>query len=144
LTGYAPESVHVDRIYRTLLEPSRPVEKEVLESADYLEEDPAQMSVKKKRSRLEKMRKFGAQLRESLDSRNENERIERVMTKLANTSQTAIAQTFLVMNLPTWLRQVFCVVFCPEPKTTPVYGFVIIKSYNLANLIPAQLMFQPA
>jgi hypothetical protein len=48
------------------------------------------------------------------------------MTKLANTSETAIAITFVVMNLSTWLRQVFFVVFCPESKTTPVYGFVII------------------
>jgi IS5 family transposase len=144
LTGYEPESVHVDRIYRTLLEPSGPVEKEVLESADHLEEDPPQMSLKKKRSRLEKMRKFGVQWRETLESRNEDERLERVMTKLANTSQTAIGQTFLVMNLSTWLRQVFCVVFCPEAKTTPVDGFVITKSYNLVNLRPAQLMFQPA
>jgi IS5 family transposase len=101
LTGYEPESVHVDRIYRTLLEPSRPVEKEVLESADYLEEDSPQMSVKKKRSRLEKMSKLGVQWRESLESRNEDERLEGVMTKLANTSQTAIGQTFLVMNLST-------------------------------------------
>jgi hypothetical protein len=102
------------------------------------------MSLKKKRSRLEKMRKFGVQWRETLESRNKDERLERVMTKLANTSQTAIGQTFLVMNLSTWLRQVFCVVFCPEAKTTPVDGFVIIKSYNLVNLRPAQLMFQPA
>jgi hypothetical protein len=55
------------------------------------------------------------------------------MAKLANTSETAIAITFLVMNLSTWLRQVCCVVFCQESKTTPVYGFVIIKNNNLAN-----------
>lgn len=35
-TGSDPESVHVDRIYRTLLEPSGRVEKEVLESANHL------------------------------------------------------------------------------------------------------------
>jgi len=56
------------------------------------------------------------------------------MTKLANTSETAIAITFLVMNLSTWLRQVFFVVFCQESKTTPVYGFVIIQTYQLAKL----------
>ena len=83
-------------------------------------------------------------MRESLESRNEDERLGPVMTKLANTSQTAIAQTFLVMNLSTWPRQVFWVVFCPETKTTPVYGFVITKSYNLENLRQTQIMFQPA
>jgi IS5 family transposase len=56
------------------------------------------------------------------------------MTKLANTSETAIAITFLVMNLSTWLRQVFFVVFCQESKTTPVSGFVIIQTYQLAKL----------
>ena len=63
------------------------------------------------------------------------------MTKLTNTSETAIAITYLVMNLSTWLRQVFCVVFCQESKTTPVYGFVIIKNNNLVKLAPDKLMF---
>jgi hypothetical protein len=31
------------------------------------------------------------------------------MTKLSHTSETAIAITFLVMNLSTWLWRVFCV-----------------------------------
>jgi hypothetical protein len=60
------------------------------------------------------------------------------MTKLANTSETAIAITFLVMNLSTWLRQVFCVVFCQEAKITPVYRFVIIKSYTA---VPAVMKY---
>jgi len=66
------------------------------------------------------------------------------MTKLANTSETAIAITFLVMNLSTWRRQVFFVVFCQESKTTPVYGFVIIQSYQLAKLRQYRLMFERA
>ncbi len=55
--------------------------------------------------------------------------LNRVMAKLKNTSQTAIAITFLVMNLSTWLRRVFCVFFCRCPKTTPFSGLIIIKSY---------------
>jgi len=38
--------------------------------------------------------------------------------------------TFLVMNLSTWLRRVFCVFLCHKPKITPIYGLMIIKSYN--------------
>ncbi len=38
--------------------------------------------------------------------------LDRVMAKLSNTSETAIAITFLVMNLVTLLRQVFCLLFC--------------------------------
>ncbi|MEG4632220.1 hypothetical protein QUB56_21940 [Microcoleus sp. AR_TQ3_B6] len=53
---------------------------------------------------------------------------------MVNSTYAAIAQTFSIVNLSTWLRQVFCVVFCQEPKTTPVDGFVITKSYNLVNL----------
>ncbi len=33
------------------------------------------------------------------------------MAKLTQTSETAMAITFLVMNLSTWLRRVFCA-FC--------------------------------
>ena len=37
--------------------------------------------------------------------------LNRVMAKLSNTSSTAIAITFLVMNLSTWLRRVFLCIF---------------------------------
>jgi hypothetical protein len=39
--------------------------------------------------------------------------LDRVMAKLDNTSQTAIAIAFLVMNLSTLLRRVFFCVFMP-------------------------------
>jgi hypothetical protein len=40
--------------------------------------------------------------------------LNRVMAKLPNTSQTAIAITFLVINLSTLLRQVFCLFLCSQ------------------------------
>ena len=55
------------------------------------------------------------------------------MAKLDNNSGTAIAIIFLVMNLSTWLRRVFCGFLCHKPKITPVYGSVTIKSYNWAS-----------
>ena len=39
--------------------------------------------------------------------------LNRVMAKLSNTSSTAIAITFLVINLSTWLHRVFLCVFMP-------------------------------
>jgi hypothetical protein len=42
--------------------------------------------------------------------------LNRVMTKLPHTSETAIAITFLVMNLSTLLRQVFCLFLCRKPN----------------------------
>ena len=63
------------------------------------------------------------------------------MTKLDNTSETAIAITFLVMNLSTWLRRVFCVFLCQKPKITPIYGSMIIKSYKWASYSQQKVMF---
>jgi transposase, IS5 family len=70
--------------------------------------------------------------------------LNRVMTKLDNTSQTAIAITFLVMNLSTWLRRVFCVFLCHQPKNTPIYGLKIIKSYKWASCSQQKVMFRRA
>ena len=67
--------------------------------------------------------------------------LNRVMAKLDNTSQTAIAITFLVMNLSTWLRRVFCIFFCRFLKTMPGYGSMIIKNYILASYKNKKLCF---
>jgi len=66
------------------------------------------------------------------------------MAKLDNTSQTAIAITFLVINLSTWLRRVFCVFLCQKPKITPIYGSMIIKSYKWASYSQQKVMFRRA
>ena len=66
------------------------------------------------------------------------------MTKLDNTSETAIAITFLVMNISTWLRRVFCVFLCHKPKITPIYGSMIIKSYTWASYSQPKVMFRRA
>jgi hypothetical protein len=64
------------------------------------------------------------------------------MAKLENTSGTAIAITFLVMNLSTWLRRVFCVFLCQKPKTTPIYWSVITKNYNWTSYRKQKIMFR--
>jgi hypothetical protein len=56
--------------------------------------------------------------------------LNRVMAKLDNTSGTVIAITFLVMNLATWWRRVFCVFLCLFGKRTPVFLGEIIYSYT--------------
>jgi IS5 family transposase len=61
------------------------------------------------------------------------------MTKLDNTSETAIAITFLVMNLSTWLRRVFGVFLCRTGKTTPVFGVNIISNYTWRKLTQERL-----
>ena len=90
---------------------------------------PKEVSVQKKKQAAydEKIRnaiegKFGqAKRRFSLN---------RVMAKLPNTSQTAIAITFLVMNLSTALKRLFCTFFCRFSDNTHILGLFIIISYR--------------
>jgi hypothetical protein len=66
------------------------------------------------------------------------------MAKLDNTSGTVIAITFLVMNLATWWRRVFCVFLCLFGKRTPVFGLNIIYNYNWVESMPKKLIFNSA
>jgi hypothetical protein len=105
-TGFSPESIHVDRIYRRQENRTWCKERGIRMSGTPLGRPPKNISKEKKKQALsdERIRnliegKFGeAKRRFSLD---------RVMAKLSNTSQTAIAITFLVMNLSALLRQAF-------------------------------------
>jgi hypothetical protein len=67
--------------------------------------------------------------------------LARIMAKLDKTSQTAIAITFLVMNLSTWWGRVFCVFLCHSGKTMPVFGFNIICAYISLKLRQETLIF---
>ena len=105
-----PESVHVDRIYRTRSNRTFCKEKGIRISGPPLGRPPAFVSDEKKKQAREDERirnaiegKFGVSKRRFS--------LNRVMAKLPHTSQTAIAITFLVMNLSTLLRQFF-VFFC--------------------------------
>jgi hypothetical protein len=61
-------------------------------------------------------------LRESSVKESEDLPSALVMAKLPNTSRTAIAITFLVMNLSTGLKRFLCGVLCLFAKTTLVSG----------------------
>jgi hypothetical protein len=63
------------------------------------------------------------------------------MTKLDNTSGTAIAITFLVMNLSTWWRRVFCFFLCLSGKTMPIFGLNIICAYIFLKMRQEKLLF---
>lgn len=129
-TGYYPESVHVDKIYRTRDNRAWCKERGIIMSGPPLGRPPANVSKEKKKQDLEseKIRnhiegKFGqAKRRFSLG---------RVMAKLANTSLTAIAITFLVMNLSTQLSRLFYRFLCLFLKTKPFLQLPIIQNYSL-------------
>lgn len=119
-TGAYPESVHVDKIYRTRSNRAFCKERGIRISGSPLGRPPANLSREKKKQALEDERirnaiegKFGISKRRFS--------LNRVMAKLPHTSETAIAITFLVMNLSTLLRQFF-VFFCAENKITPFSG----------------------
>ncbi len=57
----------------------------------------------------------------------------RVMAKLPHTSQTAIAITFLVMNLSSLLRQGKGIFFGLQTLSTPFLGATINSGYNWGN-----------
>ena len=102
--GYYPESVHVDKIYRTRENRAWCKERGIRISGPKLGRPTKNVSKQDKQQALEDERfrnaiegKFGqAKRRFSLDL---------VMTKLPETSETSIAITFLVVNLSRLLRQ---------------------------------------
>ena len=57
----------------------------------------------------------------------------RVIAKLPHTSLTAIAITFLVMNLSTLLLRLFCQFLCQFFKTTSFFAAFINKTNVLMN-----------
>ncbi|VXD17582.1 transposase (fragment) [Planktothrix paucivesiculata PCC 9631] len=109
-TGHYPESVHVDKIYRTRDNRAWCKEKGIRMSGPPLGRPPVNISkaTKKQASEDEKIRnsiegKFGQGKRRFS--------LNRIMNKLAHTSETAIAITFLVMNLSVILRQILGSIF---------------------------------
>ena len=120
--GVYPESVHADRIYRTrdnrryckkhgirLSGPrlGRPP-KVTPENAAQLKAE-ANLARQDERDRIPIEGKFGQGKRKY--------GIGRVMTKLASTSETAIALCFLVMNLERWLAAIFLRLFFKERES---------------------------
>jgi hypothetical protein len=55
------------------------------------------------------------------------------MTKLPNTSQTAIAITFLVMNLSTALRRFFCAFLCGLGEKHTSFALINDQKLSLAS-----------
>jgi transposase, IS5 family len=110
-TGYYPESVHVDKIYRTRKNRSFCQEKGIRISGVPLGRPAKNTSIeaKKQVNDDERIRnciegKFGQGKRRFS--------LGRIMTKLENTSQTSIAIIFLVMNLSRLLKKAMKAFLC--------------------------------
>jgi transposase, IS5 family len=131
-TGYYPESVHVDQIYRNKENRKWRKEKGIRISGPALGRPAKNISTEtetKKQAQLDERDrnciegKFGEPARCGGSPRCSDWRtrkgeakrrysLDRVMTKLSNTSETAIAITFIVMNLSVLLRRIIMTFFC--------------------------------
>ena len=129
LTGYYPNSVHVDRIYRTRENRAWCKERGIRISGPRLGRPPKNVSraTKTQAAYDEKFRnaiegKFGqAKRRYGLNC---------IMAKLSETAETSIAITFLVINLSTLLRQFNCLflsLFLYTYKLSFILAYSLIK-----------------
>ncbi|BAY93156.1 transposase [Microchaete diplosiphon NIES-3275] len=139
-TGYYPESVHVDKIYRTRENRAWCKERGIRISGVPLGRPPRNLSKEKKKQALQDER-----IRNYIEGKfGEGKRrfsLGRVMAKLSHTSQTAIAITFLVMNLSTHLSRVFYAFFCLFLKNRPFLEIDIIEHYDFASYGQQKLIF---
>lgn len=110
-TGFYPESIHVDRIYRTRDNRAWCKEIGIRMSGVRLGRPPKNLS-----KTIKEQARLDEGIRNSIEGKfGEAKRrfsLGRVMAKLDNTSETSIAITFLVMNLSALLRQAFWLFFC--------------------------------
>ena len=102
------------------------------------------MSKEKKKQALEDERIRQAICQKVWGLRKRRFSLDRIMAKLDNTSQTAIAITFLVMNLSTWWRRVFYVFLCRADQTMPVFGVNITCAYISLKINQEKLIFNAA
>ncbi len=130
-TGYYPESVHVDKIYRTRENRAWCKERGIVMSGPALGRPKANVSKEEKKQALESER-----IRNSIEGKfGQGKRrfsLNRVMAKLPHTSLTAIAITFLVMNLSTHLSRVFYAFLCLFFKNRSFLEFKTTETYSLA------------
>ena len=110
-TGYYPESVHADQIYRT-----RENRKFCKERGIRISGPPLGRPATNCAKEIKKQQQLDEKVRNSIEGKFGVEKrsfsLELVMTKLSETSLTAIAITFLVMNLSTLLKEVLSLFLC--------------------------------
>jgi hypothetical protein len=118
-TGNYPESIHVDQIYRTNENRAWCKERGIRITGVPLGRPPKIIDKEaKKQAQLDE--RFRSRIEGKFGEAKRRFSLGRVMTKLSETSQTAIAITFLVMNLSTLLRQFFAF-FCVSLRINAVF-----------------------
>lgn len=110
-TGHYPESVHVDQIYRSRENRAWCKERGIRISGPPLGRPKKSVSLEEK-----KQAQLDARIRNEIEGKfgqgKRREGLNLIMTKLSNTSETAIAISFLVMNLNTLFSRGYYLLFC--------------------------------
>jgi IS5 family transposase len=118
-TGNYPESIHVDQIYRTNENRAWCKERGIRITGIPLGRKPKVVD-KEKKKQAQDDEKFRSRIEGKFGEAKRRFSLGRVMTKLSETSKSAIAITFLVMNLSTLLRQ-FSAFFCISLRSDAVF-----------------------
>ena len=109
--GCYPQSVHVDAIYRTRANRGYCKEHGIRISGPPLGRPKNHRSIQEKRQTREDERRRIA-IEGVFGRAKRAYSLSRIMAKRADTAQTSIALVFLVMNLDTMLRHLFCLLWC--------------------------------
>ena len=143
-TGYYPSSVHVDKIYRTKANRTWCKEKGIRISGPPLGRPPKNVS-KEAKKQAQDDEHFRNAIEGKFGQAKRRFSLNLVMTKLAKTSETSIAITFLVVNLSLLLRQ-FCSPFLSFLILTRTHELnsqdYLNRTYVTSSLKPAKLIFQ--
>ena len=138
-TGAYPESVHVDKIYRTRENRAWCKERGIRISGPPLGRPPKNVSKEQKKQALE-----DEKIRNSIEGKfglgKRRFSLGRVMAKLPHTSQTAIAITFLVINISTWLLRFYKGFLCLFLEKTSFVEIYIINNYHYRDNKQQKLM----
>ncbi|NET03119.1 MAG: IS5 family transposase [Sphaerospermopsis sp. SIO1G1] len=142
-TGYYPESVHVDKIYRTRENRAWCKQRGIRISGPPLGRPPKDISQEtKKQARVDEA------IRNSIEGKfGQGKRrfsLNKIMAKLPHTSLTSIAISFLVMNLSTLLLRLLWGFLCLFFRITPFFDDLINKVDYLVVFRQRKLIFTPA
>lgn len=125
--GCYPESVHVDKIYRTRENRKWCKERGIRLSGVPLGRPPKNLSAQvKKQAQLDE--NFRNRIEGKFGQAKRRFGLSRVMAKLSETSETSMAITFLVVNLSTLLRQVILLLFV---KNQTSHSFEVVSLFIL-------------
>lgn len=140
--GCYPESVHADRIYRSKANKDWCKQRGIRLSGIGLGRPPKNISQEEKRqTRIDEA--FRNRIEGKFGQAKRKFSLDLVKTKLKETSETAIAITFLVVNLSQLLRQLLLLLlsFSSLNKTFELdFPFLIIEAYHVNAFVAVKLI----